>query len=205
MKHYPSITKEVRQDLEIIAFDKIDGSNIRAEWNSKKGFYKFGTKNQLMDINSKPFGVAIPLLKEKYEEDLSQVFAEQKWKDAICFFELWGPSSFAGQHDFSEKLDITLIDVNPYKQGILPPKQFIRLFGHLDIAKVLYEGRITVEFFDQVKQSTLPGMGLEGVVCKAAPDTNAKMPVMFKVKSSAWLNKLRDFCNGNERLFEMLA
>ena len=204
MKHYPSITKEVRHDVHVYAFDKLDGSNIRAEWNSKRGFYKFGTKSQLMDASSKPFGCAIPLVKEKYEAALAEVFKEHGWKDAICFFELWGPSSQFGQHDFKEKLDVTLFDVNPYKEGILEPQEFIKFFGHLDIPKVLYEGLVTVELFDGVKQSTLPGMTFEGVVCKGASVTNAKMPVMFKIKSKAWLDKLRVYCNGNENLFRML-
>ena len=204
MKHYPSITKEIRQDVEIYAFNKIDGSNIRAEWNSKRGFYKFGTKNQLIDSSSEPFGIAVQLVKDKYENDLGKVFKENKWKDAICFFELWGPSTAFGQHDFTEKLDVTLIDVNPYKQGILNPAEFIRLFGHLDTAKLLYQGYVTTELFDKIKQSTLEGMSEEGVVCKAAPDTNAKMPIMFKIKSRAWLEKLKVYCKGNEKLFAML-
>jgi hypothetical protein len=204
MKHYPSITKEVRQDVYIYAFDKIDGSNIRAEWNSKKGFYKFGTKNELMDESAKPFGRAIPLIRNKYESDLAAVFKEQGWRDAICFFELWGPSSFAGTHNFEEDVTVTLFDVNPYKQGILEPREFIQYFGHLDTPKVLYEGRVDVPFFDKVKQSTLPGMTFEGVVCKGASDTKAKMPLMFKIKSRAWLDKLKTYCKGNEKLFSML-
>ena len=204
MKHYPSISKEIRHDVEVIAFDKIDGSNIRAEWNSKKGFYKFGTKNQLMDINSKPFGIACPMIKDKYEAELAKVFKEYNWKDAICFFELAGPSSSFGQHNFEERLDVTLIDVNPYKQGILFPEEFVTLFGHLDIAKVLYRGYVTTELFDKVKQSTLEGMSGEGIVCKAASETGAKMPIMFKIKSKAWLEKLKVYCKGNENLFAML-
>jgi len=205
MKSYPSITKEVRQDVYIYAFDKLDGSNIRAEWNSKKGFYKFGTRTQLIDEKTMPFGRAIPLLKEKYAEDLGMVFREQRWRDAICFFEYWGPTSFAGTHNFEEPMDITLIDVNPYKEGIMPPTQFIKLFGHLDIPKVCYEGHVTTELFDKVKQSKLPGMTFEGVVCKAASDNNSKMPIMFKIKSKAWLEKLREYCKGDERLFEKLS
>ncbi len=204
MKSYPSITKEVRHDIDIWAFDKLDGSNIRAEWNSKRGFYKFGTKSQLIDASSKPFGCAIQLLQDKYASDLAMVFKEQKWKDTICFFELWGPDSFAGTHNFDKPLDITLIDANPYKQGILPPDLFIKYFGHLDIPKVLYQGRVSVELFDQVKQSTLPGMTFEGVVCKGVSDTKAHMPVMFKIKSRAWLQKLKEYCKGNEKLFAML-
>lgn len=205
MKHYPSITKEVIQNLDIYAFDKLDGSQIRAEWNSKKGFYKFGTKNQLIDAATKSWGRATKLINDKYSTSLHKVFAEQKWKDAICFFELWGPSSFAGTHNFEEDLTVTLFDVNPYKQGIMEPREFIQFFGHLDTPKVLYEGKVSVELFDWVKQSTLPGMTFEGVVCKGASLNNAKMPTMFKIKSQAWLDRLKVYCKDNESLFNQLA
>lgn len=205
MKYYPSITKEIRHDIYIHAFDKLDGSNIRAEWNSKKGFYKFGTRNQLTDEKTLPFGLSIPLLKDKYEADLAKVFIRRGWKDALCFFEYWGAGSFAGTHDFQQPMDITLIDVNPYKQGILEPSQFIQEFGHLDIAKVCYQGYVSVELFDQVKQSTLSGMTFEGVVCKGANDKKTRMPIMFKIKSQAWLNRLKEYCQGDERLFEKLS
>ncbi|HEX5187500.1 MAG TPA: hypothetical protein VFV86_11480 [Nitrososphaeraceae archaeon] len=201
MKSYPSITKEVRQDIYIYAFDKLDGSNIRAEWNYKKGFYKFGTRNQLTDEKTMPFGRAIPLLKEKYEADLTAVFAEQHWRDSLCFFEYHGPSSFAGNHNFEEKMDITLIDVNPFKEGILPPTEFIKYFGHLDIAKVLYEGHVNVELFDKVKNSALNGMTFEGCVCKGID--NGKL-VMFKIKSKAWYDKLKHYCKDDDALFKKL-
>lgn len=205
MKFYPSITKEIRHDVYIYAFDKLDGSNIRAEWNSKRGFYKFGTRNQLIDEKTLPFGQAIPLIKEKYEKDLTSIFKEQQWKEALCFFEFWGPSSFAGNHNFEETLDVTLIDVNPYKEGILFPADFIKLFGELDIPKICYEGYVTTELFDNVKQSTLKGMTFEGVVCKGANDKATKMPVMFKIKSKAWLDKLKEICKGDDSLFERLS
>jgi len=98
----------------------------------------------------------------------------------------------------------TLIDVNPYKQGILEPTKFIKYFKHLDIPKVLYEGHITIEFIDQVKNSTLPGMTEEGVVCKGAYETPG-MPLMFKIKSRKWLEKLKQYCKGNDSLFEKLS
>ena len=87
----------------------------------------------------------------------------------------------------------------------MPPTQFIRLFGHLDIPKVCYEGHVTTELFDKIKQSTLPGMTFEGVVCKGANDKLTKMPIMFKIKSKAWLDKLRVHCKGDEKLFERLS
>lgn len=204
MKQYPSITKDIQKDVYIYAFDKYDGSNMRAEWNFKKGFYKFGTRTELID-NKSPFGGAIDLIKKKYTDNLSKVFKNNKWNDALCFFEYWGPSSFAGSHNFNEKMDITLLDVNPYKRGIMPPNEFIKYFGHLDIPKVLFEGQITVELFDSVKKSTLPGMTFEGCVCKGEMDKKSNMPIMFKIKSQAWLNKLKKHCKGNEILFNKLA
>lgn len=204
MKLYPSITKEVRQDIYIYAFDKLDGSNIRAEWNPKKGFYKFGTRTQLIDEKIMPFGRAIPLIREKFEDDLAQVFKEQKFKEAICFFEFWGEDSFAGNHNFEKPMNLSLIDVSPYNQGILPPTEYLKLFGHLNIAPVLYEGHVSEDLFDKVKQSTLNGMTFEGVVCKGANDKKTKMPIMFKIKSQAWIDKLKHFCKGDDNLFNKL-
>ena len=204
MKHYPSITKEVYHNVDIFAFDKLDGSQIRAEWNSKRGFYKFGSKNQLIDASTKPWGMAVKIINEKYLDGLTAVFKEHGWKDTICFFELWGPSSFAGTHDFKEPLTCTLFDVNPYKRGILEPKEFIEFFGHLDVPAVLYHGPITVDLFDKIKQSTLPGMTFEGVVCKGASQTAQCLPIMFKVKSKAWLERLHAYCKDNDKLFAML-
>ncbi len=204
MKYYPTITKDMVPDVHIYAFDKLDGSNIRAEWNSKKGFYKFGTRNQLMDENSKPFGAAIPLIKEKFEKDISDVCQKLGWRDALFFFEYYGLSSFAGFHNFEEAMTATLFDVNPYKKGLLEPVKFIEYFGHLNIPKILYQGEITVELVDQIKQSTLPNMTFEGCVCKGSY-ISPGVPLMFKIKSNAWLNKLRIYCKDNESLFEKLS
>lgn len=205
MKEYPSIDNLLRPTDYIYAFDKLDGSNIRAEWNSKRGFYKFGTRHQLMDISSKPYGKAISLIKEKYEEAFAVICKEQKWRDAICFFEFYGPNSFAGQHLDTEDQTVTLFDVNPLRQGILEPDQFIALFGKLDIPKILFEGQITTEFVDAVKSSKLEGMTLEGVVCKGKHDGKTKIPIMFKIKSNAWMERLKTHCNGSVALFKKLA
>ena len=204
MKSYPSISKEIRQDLYIYAFDKLDGSNIRAEWNPKKGFYKFGTRTQLIDSSSQ-FGKAIPLIREKYEQELLNIFKNQKWESVVCFFEFFGPSSFAGSHNFEEQQTVVLFDVAPYRHGLLEPEDFIKYFGHLETAKLLYEGYVDTNLFDLVKQSTLSGMTFEGVVCKSANDKKTKMPIMFKVKSQAWLNKLKEYCKDDEGLFQRLV
>jgi hypothetical protein len=205
MKQYPSITKDIRKDIYIYAFDKLDGSNIRAEWNSKKGFYKFGSRTQLIDSSHKPLGKAIQLIKEKYEIELAKVFKEQHWQNVLCFFEFHGPNSFAGSHSEKEDQTVTLLDVNVYKQGLMEPAQFIKLFGHLDIPKVLFEGSVNSDLFDKVKQSILDGMTFEGVVCKGSNDKKTKMPIMFKIKSNLWIQKLKEHCQGDECLFDKLC
>lgn len=208
MKHYPSIPKfkiGESPDIYYYCFQKLDGSNIRCEWNAKRGFYKFGTRNELIDENSKPFGKSIQIIKNKFEDDIGLICKERKWRDALFFFEFYGPSSCFGTHNFEENMSAVLIDVNPYKEGIMPPTEFIKYFGHLDIPSVLYEGHVTVDFIDSVKKSTLKGMSDEGVVCKGINDKKTKMPIMFKVKSRAWLDKLKIYCNGNESLFNKLA
>lgn len=48
MKAYPSISTQVDFSLPYWIFDKIDGSNLRAEFSSKRGFYKFGSRTQLL-------------------------------------------------------------------------------------------------------------------------------------------------------------
>lgn len=47
------------------------------------------------------------------------------------------------------------------------------------------------QFDNSVKQSTLDGMTFEGVVCKSGLN-NRKQPMNFKVKSDAWINKLKN-------------
>jgi len=203
MKTYPSITKDIRNDVYIYSFNKIDGQNFRCEFSEKRGFYKFGSRNQLVDESS-TFKEAIGLVKSKYEEDLRLLFKEHRWKDVICFFEYWGPNSFAGQHDPNDQKTVTLFDVNPYKEGILEPSQFIKYFGHLDIPNVVYEGRVNETFVQNVRNSNVEGISLEGVVCKGANDKKTRMPIMFKIKTLAWLNKLKEFCNGDDNLFSKL-
>ncbi len=204
VKTYPSLSYGTECHLPIVAFDKLDGSNIRAEWTNKKGWSKFGTRRRLVDETDPLFGRVPSLVTAKYGESLSKAFEDNGIKRAMCFFEFWGPKSFAGMHDLKDDLQVTLIDVAPFNQGILEPERFIKLFGHLDIAKVLHQGRCTPEFIEQVRSGTLPGMTFEGVVCKANNDKRTKAPIMFKQKSRAWLDRLHEYCGDNKDLLHSL-
>jgi len=207
MKTYITIPRDIQPKLDIIAFGKLDGSNIRAEWTPKRGFHKFGSRKVLIDDKHELLGKAIELFKEKYADGLAKVYKKQRWSDKVtCFFEYHGPLSFAGNHHEDDDHDVTLFDVSPHKQAMIAPRLFVKMFEELGIPKVLYQGRANQTFVDAVKNSEIEGMPLEGVVCKA-PNPNGKktsQPVMFKVKSDKWLQMLKEFVNYDEALFKQL-
>jgi len=192
MKQYPSIQREI-VDKPIIAFGKQDGSNIRAEWNKKhKGFVKFGSRKVLIDETHEQLGKSINLIKTKYEKDLTDIFKKEQFEEVVCFFEFFGPSSFAGVHNQDEQHDVVLFDLDVYKKGLLPPREFMKLTGRIDTVSVLYEGKPTQEFIKSVYDSTLENMPLEGVVCKGLPIKNGYPPLSFKVKSKKWLDMVKE-------------
>lgn len=199
MKSYPSISTEIKR-TKVFVFDKLDGSNIRVEWSSKQGFYKFGSRTQLMNENHPVLGEAVTLIHEK-EELLSSIFSARKWERVVAFFEFYGENSFAGSHE-NEEHKVTLIDVNVYKRGMLEPAYFVELFEEVGIPKVLYTGVVTEQLITSIKDGTLEGMTFEGVVCKYADGNNTKM---FKVKNRAWIDKLKTKCDGNDALFRKLV
>lgn len=203
MKAYPSISKDI-QNVDIIAFDKYDGSNIRAEWNKKKGFYKFGSRTRLVGADEKPLGESISLIQEKYGSSVDKRFKDQKIESAICFFEFYGENSSFGSHK-EERHEVTLIDVSVFKKGFLPPKEFLKLFEDIDCAKVLYEGKADAEFISSVRDGLLDGMGPEGVVCKGPLDRKTGLPLMFKVKRQDWYDRLKMHCGQDEKLFQILS
>ena len=205
MKSYPSISKEIVSKVKIFAQDKLDGSNIRVEWTKKAGFCKFGSRNRLIDESHLLLGKAPSIFMEKYSEGLEKICRDKRWKKATFFLEFWGENSFAGNHGEKDEHTVTLFDVHPYKKSFIPPKEFYKTFGHLDVVPCLYEGKCTPDLIDAVRSGELLGMTFEGVICKGKIDRRTRQPVMFKIKSKAWLDKLKDYCKGDEALFHKLA
>jgi len=207
MKTYPSVVRGWRkhpQHEQIYAFDKLDGTNIRAEWSrKKKKFWKFGTRQLLIDESHGDFGESIGLIKSKYEKDLHDIFVRERYEKVICFFEFYGEHSFAGTH-YDEPHFVTLFDVNPHKKGLLEPKTFLKMVGHLDIPGMLYFGKPNREFIEAVREARLEGMTFEGVVCKGR-HIRPGLPLMYKLKNKEWFKRLREKCDGDEKLFEQLA
>jgi hypothetical protein len=203
MKTYPTIDAQIVRE-PIYAFDKLDGSNVRAEWSRKRGFYKFGTRKRLLSEGERFFGKVPGLVQEDFSDELEKIFRKKRWDRAVCFFEFYGPNSFAGWHDEKDEHTLSLFDVVPDKKGILEPREFVKTFGHLNIAELLYRGNPNSEFIDSVRNRTLPGMTFEGVVCKGKYISPGR-PLMFKIKSHDWYKVLRDKCNGDKKLYEELA
>lgn len=202
METYPTIDKTIRYDF-IHAYDKLDGSNIRAEWTRKNGFNKFGTRKRLLDANEHPLGEAVALFHETYAEDLNSIFHKARWEKATVFFEFHGANSFAGYHE-DEPHEVTLFDVHQYKKGMLEAREFNAMFESIKTAPILYSGKPTQEFLEAVKNGTLEGMTFEGVVCKGELD-NRRRPITFKVKNDAWLARLKEKCGDDVALFAKLA
>jgi hypothetical protein len=191
MKQYPSIGKEISTG-PVYVFDKLDGSNMRAEWTPKKGFWKFGSRTQLVD-NSSPLGArAIPLMKAQ-EDQISSILRGMKVEEATCFFEFYGPSSFAGVHNWDETgFQATLFDVTLFKKGFMSPQEFVKAFsGKVPIPSLLHIGNVTKDLEESIRNSTLPGMTFEGVVCKGDPLKKGYPPHMFKIKSQAWIDRVK--------------
>jgi hypothetical protein len=204
MKEYPSIEKVIVKGLPIYAFDKIDGSQIRAEWSRKrKAFYKFGTRTQLIDLNDEQWGEGARMVVEQYERDLHNIFVKERYEVVTCFFEFRGEHSFAGVHQ-DEPHNVRLFDIWLYKKGLLPPREFLKMTEGLKRAGFLYHGNANEPFVESVKNGTLEGMMFEGVVCKAQQIKTPGIPVMFKIKSEAWLAKLKNHCKDDEALFKQL-
>jgi hypothetical protein len=204
MKDYHSIDGKIIKGSPFYAQAKYDGSNLRAKWQPKKGFCLFGSRTQLID-ETNPLGKGIGLFRAKYEQKLHDIFKANKFEEVVCFFEFYGPSSFAGVHDYAEiGHDVVLFDINVHKKGLIHPKEFYKLLKDVPVAELLYHGNITDEFVESVKSSTLEGMPFEGCVCKGAPLKNGYPPHAFKIKSDKWIEKVKSMYFDPDKLKELL-
>jgi len=193
MKSYPSIGKSTPgcwREFTAHVFDKLDGSNLRFEWSRKTGWYKYGTRKRLLDESDKVFGSAIGLFHRTLAKDIEEVLVRQgknACPSAVVFAEFWGPHSIAGFHKPDDDMRLTLIDVAPYKRGILGPAEFLDLFGHLDIPHYFGKLEWSGEFVRKVRAGELESVTFEGVVGKAIV---RKKLVMEKAKTQAWIDRV---------------
>lgn len=188
MKTYPSIPRDA-QEFKAHTFDKLDGSNLRFEWNKKKGWVKFGTRRRLFDESDEVFGGAIPLFHKSLGEKLHDIAKKARWESAVFFAEFWGPHSFAGCHIDSDPKHLSLIDVAPYKKGLLSPSEFRKLFEDKVLtAAYLGEYNWTKGFRQRVWNGEIEGISFEGVVGKRQDN---KRLIMAKAKTRSWIEAVK--------------
>ncbi len=203
MKAYPSIPRGTGMTFQEIpgayVFDKLDGSNLRVEWNRKhKQWTKFGTRTRLFDTSDWQFGRAIKMFMETLAEPVAKIAFDRRWERVVVFTEHWGPQSFAGCHhdeqnqplDPDDQMHVDLIDVAPYKQGLLGPAEYLKIFGALPMAKFLGRSNWTRGFVDRVRNGEVEGITFEGVVGKAGHGKTHDL-VMAKAKTQAWVDKVK--------------
>jgi len=170
MIEYPSIINSSKAPRELcIAFDKLDGSNIRIKFTPKLGFNLFGSRTQLIDSNHPFLGKVIDIFKTECEDRIYQVI-KNNWtneREIIIFGEFYGPNSFAGLHQPDDPHTFTMFDlmIGHKNRKFLLPQEFIKLFsGVVEIPRVIYEGNLNDQFIVDVKSGKYDV--IEGVVCK---------------------------------------
>lgn len=197
MKEYPSIQKsnKLPLDIQIIAFDKLDGSNFRAKWSPKKGFHLFGTRTQLVDESTSYWGGVVSLFKETIEEPLHDIFFKNfsKEKSIIVFSEYYGNNSYAGRHE-DEPHELVCFDIlkENHNKFILP-QDFIKLLNNsVKIPEVVYVGKSTEEFIEAVRQGQYNNK--EGVICKGTEvyGNYSGGVLMHKIKTYSYLESLKN-------------
>lgn len=192
MKEYPHIQGPSKAPrLPCIAFYKHDGSNIRAEWQRKRGWCKFGTRHQMIDKTHPVFGSAVDLFHETIATVIDPILKSEyrSCEEFMAFCEFLGPNSFAGTHVDSDPKELVLFDVNIYKKGILSPREFVKLFGNLPVsAKVVWEGNFGPDLISRVRCDNMPVPLNEGVVCKGGSGHDLWMA---KIKTQKYLERLK--------------
>src|SRR5262249_54152905 len=124
-------------------------------------------------------------------DELERVFREhpgyRKFQGLTVFTEFLGPNSFAGKHRKDDPKRLVPFDVRAEGFGMIGPEAFVADFGHLPMARVVYRGKLTGQFAEEVRRGKY-GVA-EGVVCKGG--AGGGDPWMAKIKTHAYLERLK--------------
>lgn len=196
---YPKIPGSDQAPLaNCVAFEKYDGTNLHWMWDPDLGWHAFGTRRDRFDLDQAgvaDFSIAHPELAEApglfldaWRTPLTEVLSNQGFFGAssiVAFTEFLGDSSFAGRHAAQESKRLVMFDVQA--DGVLlGPDQFVRVFQSLPIARVVFRGRLTGKFAEDVREGRFDVS--EGVICKGG-ETGAVW--MVKIKTNAYLSRLK--------------
>lgn len=167
------------------AFDKLDGQNMRFEGTLKRGFYKFGSRNQMISEKDPDFGVGVNLFMKKYNDEILKILytkIKDKGLKFTAFAELVGPNSFCGKHHPEDELDLILFDIWIFKSGWIHPINLIDDFGHLGIPNLIYTGELNSDLINNIQENKFNLT--EGVIAKGDD-------FMVKIKTKEWLSKVK--------------
>lgn len=182
-----------------IAFEKYDGTNLHWVWENELGWYAFGTRRDRFDLDERGiahFNAAHPGLEEapqifirNFAKSLEVLFQENPQyssSEITVFTEFFGANSFAGMHKQDEPKQLVMFDVE-VDRTLIEPENFLRDFSSVNIARVVYRGKLTGKFIDEVREGKY-GVA-EGVVCKGKSNANGIW--MVKIKTLAYMKKLQ--------------
>ena len=191
MKGYPSIPRSTGQAFfeipDAYLFDKIDGRNLRVEWTKKAGWHKWGTRHRLFDATDAEFAPAIPLFEITYSEPLAKMATDSRWQRVTVYLEFWQEHSLGGYWQPGEEFHLTLFDIEPYKQCMLGPKEFLRVTKSIPTAKFLGQTNWTRGIVESVWNGQVEGVTFEGVVAKAGERHKL---VKAKAKTKKWVDAI---------------
>ena len=191
-----------------IAFEKYDGSNLRFFWDRKRGWHSTGTRYRWFKAATPTFGPAVELFQRRYSRGILETlrrFKEYRGvTELVAFCEFFGPGTFSGLHREDEAKQLVLFDLFLPDRGFVLPRDFVAHFGHLPIARVVYEGPFSRAFIEEVQAGKYPVS--EGVVAKGLHNRRQRKGQssqevwMAKVKTRAWLEELARRAAGSEEL-----
>jgi len=192
MIEYPHIEGPSKAPRKLcIAFDKLDGSNIRFFWNKKRGFHKAGTRRQMVSEQTPFWNQAVKLFYETLAEPLTAILERQLTNERVTIFCEWlGDQSFAGRHGENDyTMRLVPFDVHLMKKGFLSPREFIDLLlDKVEIPPIIYQGNLSDQFIQDVRKGVY-GVN-EGVVCKGQIKPGKLW--MTKIKTIAYQKKLKE-------------
>lgn len=192
---YPKIPSPENCPLKkCLAFEKYDGTNFHWRW--KGGWREFGTRRTTFSFgNDGEFFLAHPGLEDAIETFWKDGFAinlneylHTRYSvedEVVIFSEFFGQNSFAGTHKKDDIKQHIIFDIMVDKK-FLSPQELIKDYHQFNIAKVVYSGKYTGRFVDDVRQGKYTKG--EGVVCKGIVDGQI---YMTKIKTNLYLERLK--------------
>lgn len=188
----------------VFSFYKYDGSNLRFEWQPKKGFIKFGSRTQLIDETSEVFGKSIEQFQDTMSHEIISRMEDFYSKKVVnnldrivAFCEFFGENSVAGTHDPDDEKHLKLFDVHMFKKGFIPPKDFIKIFDNFEhCAELVYQGNLNQDYIKEIQINQAMKFK-EGVICKGVVKGQVEMT---KIKTNAWLEMIKGKFENWEKL-----